>query len=975
MIFSRKHFLRNAFARRLAALFVASIQVAGSLTFAQIATMQPASAATFACNAGKDGAAGTLSGTYNSYYAPTFDLAANATSIPIGTGTAPDTAGGGSTTRIAAGDLLLIIQMQDGSFTYSNNSTYGSGASIGNAGVYEYVQVSNVTTTTTTIVGGGSGGGLINGYTEAAATSSSGQKTYQIVVVPQYTTATLSSTFHAAYWDGKTGGVAALDVASTLNLNGASIYATGDGFRGGGVSVASTSPSSVLNDDYVDSATMNGTNPSSSPPAMGFKGEGIFGTPGYTFGYTSFTNPASPSSPTINKATSGNGYPGGDMAMGPPGNAGGGGTDADPVANDQNTGGGGGSNGGAGGNGGYPWTPNEPDYPQNSPGANAAANYAAADATHNPDTGGRGASAVATGTRALMGGGGGAGSNNNGSNNNPSNAYGSSGGVGGGIVMLRIADTSGSPATIYANGTTGLAPDNDGGGGGGAGGTVIITSPSAFTGITVQAKGAQGTTAYYTTSDTSLTTAHGPGGGGGGGAVYSSSPVSADVSGGANGVTVYGQGIAYGATAGSAGVVGTIADDTVPGAPSGASCYSSGTSGTATLYNGPYDSAESTYEGADYTGTYDGNVAPSNDNDFTAAGIPLDSAVGNTGNTSAIVGSPVGGTFTFGTAPTIAVPHELYYQNAAKKKAAFHTVTLTAQAPVVPGAWKVQICPSNAAGTAPNCSLVTTNRCSKAADENAWVQVSNTAGNTDTAEYCTYTSNSTSALVTYWTIYTPSSGTYTAFQRYDAITNASDDQSTPAANATHTELYAGYVVLTKSFSVVSSGCPPGEKPAYANGVCPGGILRYAIDFRSIVAGAGPTATYGTEGDVAAVFPITASGALTIVDDGTQTTASSSSEANWATFSHGLKEALYNNLGSNNALCGDGLDHCGASLPGSTFLYYTGIPASGSGSATFSTSPPKTKFQVTSGGSSFSLYPPNFPNQTSQGSITFAVVVK
>lgn len=955
-------------------MVIASAQVFSVLAFAQVATMRPASAATFACNAGKDGAAGTLSGTYNTYYAPTFNLAANATSIPIGTGTAPDTAGGGSSTKIATGDLLLIIQMQDGSFTHANNSTYGSGASLGNAGLYEYVQVSNVTTTTATIVGGGGGGGLINGYTQAAATSTSGQKSYQIVVVPQYTTATLSSTFHAAYWDGKTGGVAALDVASTLNLNGANIYATGDGFRGGGVSVSSTSPSSVLNTDYVDSATMNGSNPSTNPPAMGFKGEGIFGTPDFTFGYTNFSNPSAPASPTESKVTSGNGYPGGDVAMGAPGNAGGGGTDMNPAANDSNTGGGGGSNGGAGGNGGYPWSTNNPSYSQTTPALHTASNYAAVDANHNPDLGGRGAPAVATGTRALMGGGGGAGSNNNGSNNNPSNAYGSSGGVGGGIVMLRIADTSGSPATIYANGTTGLAPDNDGGGGGGAGGTVIITSPSAFTGITVQAEGAQGTTAYYTTSDTSLTTAHGPGGGGGGGAVYSSSPVSANVSGGANGVTVYGQGISYGATSGAAGVIGTIADDAVPGAPSGASCYSSGTSGNATLYNGPYDSTESTYEGANYTGTYDGLVTPTNNNDFMAAGIPLDNAVGNTGNTSAIVGSPIGGTFTFSTAPTIAVPHELYYQFSGKK-GAYHMVTLTAQAPVVPGAWKVQICPSNTPGTAPNCSHITTNRCSKSGDQNSWVQVSNVAGSSDSAEYCTYTSRTTASAVTYWTIYTPSSGTYTAFQRYDGIINASDDQNTPAANATHTELYAGYVVLTKNFSVVSSGCPSGEKPAYANGVCPGGILRYRIDFRSIVAGAGPTATYGTEGNVAAMFPITASGALTIVDDGTQATASSTTQANWATFSHGLKEALYNNLGANNALCGDGLDHCGASLPGSTFLYYTGIPASGAGSATFSTSPPTTKFQVTSGGASFNLYPPNFPSQTSQGSVTFAVVVK
>jgi hypothetical protein len=90
----------------------------------------------------------------------------------------------------------------------------------------------------------------------------------------------------------------------------------------------------------------------------------------------------------------------------------------------------------------------------------------------------------------------------------------------------------------------------------------------------------------------------------------------------------------------------------------------------------------------------------------------------------------------------------------------------------------------------------------------------------------------------------------------------------------------------------------------------------------------------------------------------------------------MKEALHNNLGANNALCGDGASHCGDSNTGSTFLYYTGIPASGSGSATFPTSPTAaTKFAVTVGGSSFDLYPPSFSGHVSQGTVTFAVTVK
>ncbi|HEY5341748.1 MAG TPA: hypothetical protein VIK27_12035, partial [Candidatus Aquilonibacter sp.] len=325
--------------RRAIAVLLASFQIVATLVFGQIVTMRPVFAATYACNGGKDGSPGTLSGVYNTYYHPSNGTAtAGSTSLALGT---IDTGGGGASTAVAAGDELLIIQMQAGTLNDVNSSSYGL-TSVGDAGLYEYVQVASVTGGTATIISGGTGGGLINTYTEAAATSSSGQQTYQIVRVPQYLTATLSSTFHAAYWDGKTGGVAALDIASTLNLGGATIYATGNGFRGGGVSVATTSPSSVLNNDWVDSATMNGT-PSSNPPAQGFKGEGILGTPAFTFGYTSFTTPSTPTGPTVAQ-TSTNGYPGGDVARGAPGNAGGGGTDADPAANDQNTGGGGGAN-------------------------------------------------------------------------------------------------------------------------------------------------------------------------------------------------------------------------------------------------------------------------------------------------------------------------------------------------------------------------------------------------------------------------------------------------------------------------------------------------------------------------------------------------------------------------------------------------------------------------------------------------------
>jgi hypothetical protein len=899
--------------RRALATALAAVQIAGTIVFAQVATMRPALAVTYACNAGKDGAGGTLSGVYNTYYQPPLGSAtAGSTTLALGT---IDTAGGGSGTAVTSGDELLVIQMQAGTLNDVNSSSYGL-ASVGNAGLYEYVQVASVAGSTATIVGGGTGGGLINTYTEAAATASSGQQRYQIVRVPQYVTATLSSTFHAAYWDGSTGGVAALDIASTLNLGGASIYATGNGFRGAGVSVATTSPTSVLNSDWVDSATMNGT-PSSNPPSQGFKGEGILGTPAFTFGYTNFTTPATPTGPTVNKGTA-DGYPGGDVARGAPGNAGGGGTDADPASNDQNTGGGGGANGGAGGNGGYPWTPNEPDYPLDNPGAHTATGYAAAGPNNNPDIGGRGATALTpSATRLFMGGGGGGGSNNNGSENNTYNADGSSGGTGGGIVMMRIANTSGAAATVYADGTTGLAPDNDGGGGGGAGGTVEITSPNTFSGITVYARGAAGTSAYNKSGDTSSTTQHGPGGGGGGGVVLTSSPVTADMSGGANGTTLYGVNNAYGATSGASGTTATISAASIPGAPSGAECP--GTTGQG--YIGPVDTSEATYGGADETGSYDGVVAVGNNNDFTARSfVPSGATFTNSGT---VAGTPVGNTLSGTT--TVSVPNKMYYNNTTNKAV---TVTLTGSAPT--SAWSMQLCPSN--GAAADCSGATTTPFSPS-----------TAGSTTSATFSV--AKLTVYATTIWASYSVPAGT-TAFTRYDAVIGLNDSST---VNYTHNELYAGFIPVTKTTTVVSSGCPSGETPG-ASGICPGGVLQYKLDYRDIMAGAG----LGTEGQLLSAFLATAAGQLAITDNG------SASGSNWASNTNGLKEALTNNLGTGNSACGITAGTCGDSTAGTTF---TGNTAG------------STSFTATIGGLSFQLVPSGITGGTSQGSITFAVVIK
>jgi hypothetical protein len=941
--------------KRILSLALAVAQFVSVIVVVQVVTALPARAA-YACNAGQDGAGGSLSGTgANTYYQPPLGtLAAGSTSVPLGS---IDTGGGGGSTAVAAGNMLLIIQMQDGTFTYTNDATYGTGASIANAGLYEYVQVVSVAGGTATITGGGAGSGLINSYTRAAATGTQGQRTYQIIRVPQYTTATLTSTYTGAYWDGKTGGVAALDVASTLNLGGASVYTTGDGFRGGGVSVASTSPAAVLNTDYVDSATMNGTNPSTSPPAFGFKGEGIFGTPDYVFGYTTFTTPSTPAGPAITKVTANtNGYPGGDVGMGAPGNGGGGGTDMNPAANDSNTGGGGGSNAGSGGNGGYPWSTVNPKYSQTNPALHTEGSYATADANHNPDLGGRGAIPIATGTLALMGGGGGSGSNNNGSDNNTYNNYGSSGGTGGGIVMMRIAYTSGSAATIFADGTTGLAPDNDGGGGGGAGGTVIITSPSAFSGITAYARGAGGTSAYFTSTDTSTTTAHGPGGGGGGGAIYSSSSVGATTTGGANGVTVSGVALSYGATSGTGGSSGIISYSSIPGAPSGAECYSS--SSVNTPFVGPINPGEGTFFGANETGSYDGLVSATNNNDFTATSMNLANASATPTNTGAIAGSWIGSTFTFSSAPAVQIPHQFYYKASG---AGATPVTFTATAPQIPGSWTVQICPDTGgvnatAASTPNCA--TNARGCSGARNNTWTSVTAASVSTNTATFCS--GSATARSYVFWTVYTPSAGTYATFGRYDGTIIADDGTNN---NTTHDEIYAGFVPITKTTTIVANGCPSGVTPP-TSGVCPGGTIRYTLDFRNVMVGAG----LGTEGQLLSAFTATKAGTLVLTDSGNATFTNGVGANNTTTYTNGLASVMATAAGTYTS-CSATANSCGVTTNSGGAVGATVF----TGNTLASTS-----FTATVGGASFQLVPSGYTlgaNLASQGTLTFAEVVK
>jgi uncharacterized repeat protein (TIGR01451 family) len=525
--------------------------------------LQPAQSQSVASNLcavpGKDGVDTGITSIVNSYFAgPDADSIVDrgATSLPIGAMNSQ-----GNQTTITPGDLLLIIQMQDADIDFTDTVNYGSGAGTGfgatninRTGFYEYVVAQNSVGAAggmLRIRGAGAGGGLINSYRQQNANiTSNGQRTYQVIRVPQFISTTLSGTIRSpGSWNGKSGGIVALDVANTLTMASGTIEVQDKGFRGGG---------GTTNTDTYPPQEDESFRTDGNVPRGGAKGEGIAGTPLFVFDGVSTTNTGVDGYPRLKSAdtypTVGGNVNGGSRGRGAPGNAGGGG-------NQHNSGGGGGGNSGAGGQGG-----NSIKFPDN--------NEIPSTGSSKP-VGGRGGAVFPitispTIDRLIMGGGGGAGDANNG--------VAGSGGLGGGIIMIRAGTITGS-GTISAKARDGVVtPTDDGGSGAGAGGSILILAKGgSLATIALDARGGKG-------GDTNTAQAipydFGPGGGGGGGAIFSSiSTGVASVTGGDPGKSFNGQlggttGVTRGATAGSPGnvTVAGIGSAQIPGIRSGADC-------------------------------------------------------------------------------------------------------------------------------------------------------------------------------------------------------------------------------------------------------------------------------------------------------------------------------------------------------------------------------------------------------------------
>ncbi|MCX7553854.1 hypothetical protein OS175_08185, partial [Marinicella sp. S1101] len=436
-------------------------------------------------------------------------------------------------TNLSPGDLIMLYQAQGATYSdNSNTATYGA-FNLGNSGRYELYEVISVSGNDIVVADNGllcNGNSLIYSYDIGLT---------QVIRVPQFEnlTVTAAGSIVTNAWNGTNGGVVAIDVNSTLALNGV-INASSRGFRGGVIENQTTGAG-------TDVPLFRGAAPENGAE----KGESILGFQ------------------AVYNAN------GGRFGRGAPANGGGGG-------NAHNGGGGGGANG----NNGLAW------FGQGNPDTTPAGWSTAWDLDPNPNLnasttssgGGRGgytygssnqnALTVPPGNaawggnsrrergglggrpvpfdgvgRLFFGGGGGAGDGNN--------SQAGAGGIGGGLVYI-ITDTLSGNGSIRSNGQAGLntagGGNNDAPGGGGAGGTILVSANSVAASLTLQANGGKGGDQLPIGNEN-----EGPGGGGGGGVIsITTGTPSRTALGGANGISqssAVTEFLANGATIGGSG--------------------------------------------------------------------------------------------------------------------------------------------------------------------------------------------------------------------------------------------------------------------------------------------------------------------------------------------------------------------------------------------------------------------------------------
>jgi hypothetical protein len=350
-----------------------------------------------------------------------------------------------SSAPLAPLDRVLVIQATGAIVDSTNSPAFGSLLDFGGAGRYELGTVRQLKGDTIVLFER-----LLREYDPRYT---------QVVRVPRHNSARVVAPVTALPWDGRVGGVVALEVLGTLTLD-ADIDATSTGLRGGHIVMTALTVTCDVKDYFVPDSIGTG----------GGKGEGIARL--YDPQYSS--------------------------ARGAIANGGGGG-------NDHNSGGGGGGNGGVGGIGGNQWSGCLPIQTGGVPGR-AISHVAASDLLF---FGGGGGSGHANNNAGVVGGNGGGlvlvrayGLEANGNaiiadGQTPPQTAGNdgAGGAGGGGTVVLDVDSVLSPLVVSARGGRGSYGAGEmgchGPGGGGGGGAIYFSSAAIPANVSTDLAGGQ----------------------------------------------------------------------------------------------------------------------------------------------------------------------------------------------------------------------------------------------------------------------------------------------------------------------------------------------------------------------------------------------------------------------------------------------------------------------------------------------------
>lgn len=124
-----------------------------------------------------------------------------------------------STQGFSVGDRVLLIQMKGAIIGLGNNGNFGQIQNYADAGNFEFTNIASINGVTVT-------------FTQNLCKTFTTSGLVQLIRVPVYNQANITSTLTGQAWNGTTGGVVAIEATASVTMN-SNINVQGQGFNGG----------------------------------------------------------------------------------------------------------------------------------------------------------------------------------------------------------------------------------------------------------------------------------------------------------------------------------------------------------------------------------------------------------------------------------------------------------------------------------------------------------------------------------------------------------------------------------------------------------------------------------------------------------------------------------------------------------------------------------------------------------------------